>query len=91
MEIEDSRYAICPQAIRNAIRGCFIPKLLSYKFGGIQLWLELGLGLDLSGLCIAGVVASRAQWGFGIFAVGLQMTIKFNQVKPIMSHILQNR
>ena len=33
--------------------------------GGI--WLELGLGLDLSGLCIAGVVASRAQWRYGIF------------------------
>ena len=27
------------------------------------------------------VVASRAQWRFGIFAVGLQMAIKFNQVK----------
>ena len=26
------------------------------------MWLELGLGLDLYGLCIAGVVASRAQW-----------------------------
>ena len=25
-------------------------------------------------------MASRAQWGFRIFAVGLQMTIKFNQV-----------
>ena len=28
----------------------------------------------------AGVVASRAQWRFGIFAVGLQMAIKLNQV-----------
>ena len=37
------------------------------------------MGLDLSGLCIAGVVASRTQWRFGIFAVGLQMAIKLNQ------------
>ena len=27
---------------------------------------------------IAGVVASRAQWRFGIFAVWLQMAIKLN-------------
>ena len=26
--------------------------------------------------CLAGVVESRAQWKFGIFAVGLQMAIK---------------
>ena len=31
--------------------------------------------------CLAGVVASRAQWRFGIFAVGPQMAIKLNQVK----------
>ena len=49
--------------------------------GGI--WLELGLGLP--GLCIAGVVASRAQWRVGIFAVGLQMAINLNQVK--LNHI----
>ena len=42
---------------KQAIRGGFIPKLRS-ELGSI--WLELGLGLDLSGLCIAGVVASRA-------------------------------
>ena len=29
---------------------------------------------------IAGAMASRAQWRFGIFAVGLQMAIKLNQV-----------
>ena len=37
-----------------------------------------GFGIRIR--CIAGVVASRAQWRFGIFAVGLQMAIKFNQV-----------
>ena len=47
----------------------------------MAIWLELGLGLDLFGLYIAGFVASRAQWRFGIFAVGLQMAIKFNHVK----------
>ena len=47
--------------------------------GGIRL--ELGLGLNLSGLCTAGVVASGAQWRFGIFTVGPQMAIKLNQVK----------
>ena len=31
--------------------------------------------------CLAGVVASRAQWRFRIFAVGLQMAIKLKQVK----------
>ena len=31
--------------------------------------------------CLAGVVASSAQWRFGIFAVGLQMAIRLNQVK----------
>ena len=31
--------------------------------------------------CLAGVVAIRAQWRFGIFAVRLQMAIKFNQAK----------
>ena len=66
------------------ICGGFIPKLRSY-LGSI--WLELGLGLDLSGLCVAGVVASRAQWRFGIFAVGLQMAIKLNQVKYVVYHI----
>ena len=50
-----------------------------WPIGGI--WLEFSSRLDLSGLCIAGVVASRAQWRFGIFAVGLQMAIKLNQVK----------
>ena len=45
------------------------------------MWLELGLRLDLSGLCIAGVVASTAKWRFGKFAVELQMAIKLNQVK----------
>ena len=43
------------------------------------LWLEL----DLSGLYIAGVVASRAQWRFGIFTVGLQMAIKLDQVYAV--------
>ena len=42
---------------------------------GIWLGLGLGLGLNLYWLCIAGVVASRAQWRFGILAVGLQMAI----------------
>ena len=50
----------------------------NYLVGGI--WLEMGLRLDLSRLRIVGVVASRAQWRFGIFAVGLQMAIKLNQV-----------
>ena len=40
---------------------------------------RLRLGLYLSVLCIAGVVASRAQWRLGIFAVGLQMAIKLSQ------------
>ena len=35
-------------------------------------------GFDLYGLYIAGVVASRAEWMFGIFTVGLQMAIKLN-------------
>ena len=43
--------------------------------------MELGLVLDLARRCLAGIVASRAQWRFGIFAVGFQMAIKFNQVK----------
>ena len=30
---------------------------------------------------IAAVVASRAQWRFGIFTVGLQMVIKLNLVE----------
>ena len=34
--------------------------------------------------CLAGVVASRAQWRFGIFTVGLQMAIKLNQVKSFI-------
>ena len=38
--------------------------------------MELGLGLDLSRLWLAGVMVSRAQWKFGIFAVGLQIAIK---------------
>ena len=46
-----------------------------------RIRLELGWGLDLSGLCIAGVVASRAKRRFGIFAAGLQMAIKLDQVK----------
>ena len=41
----------CPQAIRG-----FIPKLLL-----AGTWLDIRL--DLSGLCIAGVVASRAHSG----------------------------
>ena len=28
-------------------------------------------------------MASRAKWRFGIFAIGLQMAIKLNQVKSI--------
>ena len=32
-------------------------------------------------ICIAGLVASRAQWRYGIFTVGLHMAIKLNQVK----------
>ena len=31
--------------------------------------------------CLAGVVASSAQWRFGIFSVGLQMVIKLNRVE----------
>ena len=31
-------------------------------------------------------MASRAQWRFGIFAVGLQMAIKLNQVKSLVKH-----
>ena len=38
-------------------------------------WDQIYLG-DI----IAGVVASRAQWRFGIFAVGLQMAIKSSQM-----------
>ena len=34
---------------------------------------------DALGLWLVG--HSRAQWRFGIFAVGLQMAIKLNQVK----------
>ena len=30
---------------------------------------------------ITGVVASRAQWRFGIFVVRLQMAMKLNEVK----------
>ena len=41
----------------------------------------IGISYDIAGLCIAGVVASRTQWRFGIFPVGLQMTIKLYQVK----------
>ena len=33
--------------------------------------------------CIAGVVASRAQRRFGIFAAGLQMAIKLNRVTSL--------
>ena len=45
---------------------------------------RLGLGLDLYGLCIVGVVASTAQWRFKIFAVGFQMAFRFKiQVKSI--------
>ena len=32
-------------------------------------------------------MVSRAQWRFGIFAVGLQMTIKLNQVKVACKHL----
>ena len=42
--------------------------------------LESGSGLDLYGLYIAGVVASRAQWRFGIFTFGFQTAIKLNQI-----------
>ena len=45
------------------------------------IWPELRLGSDLSGLCTAGVVASRAHWRSGICVVRLQMAIKLNQVK----------
>ena len=44
--------------------------------GGI--WLELGLGLDLSGLYIAGVVASRAQWRYGIFTASDGNQLKYS-------------
>ena len=50
--------------------------------------MELGLGLDSSWLCIAGVVASRAQWRFGIFAVGLQMAIKLNRLQSYVPKVL---
>ena len=37
-----------------------------------------GIGIRIIFICIAGFVASGAQWRFGIFVVGLQMTIKLN-------------
>ena len=36
-------------------------------------------------LYIVGVVASRAQWRFGIFKVRLQMAIKLNQLNQVKS------
>ena len=66
LEIEDG--LPCPQAIWAAIRGDFVPKLLSQL--GIK-WMELQSGLD-----IAGFVASRTKWRFVIFTFGLQMAIK---------------
>ena len=52
--------------------------------------IGLGLCLHLSGLCIAGLVATKAQpqWRFGISAVGLQMAIKV-QVKNLWVKLLQ--
>ena len=45
----------------------------------LNIWLELRSGLDVHGLYIAGVVANRAQWRFGILTgVGLQMAINLN-------------
>ena len=40
----------------------------------------IGIRISLIWVMYAGVVASRAQWRFGIFAVGLQMTINLNKV-----------
>ena len=41
---------------------------------------------------MAGVVASRAQWRFGIFAFGLQMAITLNQINyPIESFRTKSR
>ena len=41
----------------------------------------IGIRIRFIWVIYLGVVASREQWKFGIFAVGLQMAIKFNQVK----------
>ena len=75
MEIEDSISHIwlpCPQAIWGVIRSYRFHSETTKLIGGI--WLELGFGSYLSGLCITGVVA-----------VGLQMAIKLNQVKKSAS------
>ena len=53
------------------VLACSVPVIL-----GIRLALHWKLRtLDYR------VVASRAQWRFGIFTVGLQMAMKLNQVK----------
>ena len=39
-----------------------------------------------TGLCIAGAVASRARWRFGIFAMGLQMAIKLKKKEKTARH-----
>ena len=38
---------------------------------------------------LAGVVASKAQWRFGIFTVGLQMAIKCNQKSKETSEVMR--
>ena len=48
----------------------------------VDWWYMAGIGIRIRFIwvvySIAGVVASRAQWKCGTFAVGLQMAIKFN-------------
>ena len=66
MEIEDSISHLA--SLSSSGLGCDSRRfhIRNYYMAGI------GLGLDLSGLCIAGVVASRVQWRFGIFALGFR-------------------
>ena len=40
---------------------------------------RIGIRIIFIWVKYAGVVLSRVQWRFGIFAVGLQMAIKLNQ------------
>ena len=72
--------------------GFLILKPSGVRFADVSFrnYLVNSVVLDLSGLCIAGVVASRAQWRFGIFTVWLQMAIKLNQVKYQCGHNLRN-
>ena len=65
----DATFAISSEKSLNIVN---LPHLPLYGLNWDQDYIYLG---------VAGVVASRAQWRFGIFAVGLQMAIKSSQVK----------